>query len=157
MVLRSDGVYVNEELNEILVFNRNGLVKAYPNFIPHESDFWRDPGKVMQRITSFEKLRFDQHERWGAYSLKSDALLVQRFNYHTNEFCKRSVFEYTGTILSDTAFIITSKVAYWFDKAPAEGHWVYRFYPTSFTPDDRRIWFENRRWYKRGRHPSRAR
>lgn len=122
--------------------------------IPKQT-FWASPELIIQQIRAHDD--FDRREYWGAYAIEGPNLRIQNFNYHTNEFCKRSVFEYTGTMESDTSFVISSEIAYWFDKTPAEGHWVYRFYPTSFTPDDRRIWFETRRWYKRGLHPSRAR
>lgn len=154
---RFDGIYVCEEANEIFFFQENGFVKNYPNMIaeiPKES-FWVNTEDIIERVKRYDE--FDRRESWGAYTRLDSALRIQHFVAHHYEFIRRSVFEYTGTILSDTAFVITSEIAYWFDKTPITGRFVYRFYPTSFTPDDSRIWFEKRRWYKKGRHPSRAR
>ncbi len=154
---RTDGIYVCEEANGIFSFRGDGQVKYYPNMIakiPKES-FWGDPAIIIEHVKRFDAL--NRREFWGAYAMIGSVLRVQHFNYHQTEFCKRSVFEYFGTMENDSSFVITSEIAYWFDKAPDTTRYRYRFYPTEFTPDDRRIWFENRRWYKRGLHPSRAR
>ncbi len=151
--LRSDGIYASEHTREVLCFQPNGLVKAYPLCIP-DTGFWTDPSLTISIIQS----RYEPYKKedWGAYTVLADTLKLQRFNYHQTEVCKRSVFDYRGVVLNDTTLVITSKIAYWFDDTATTGHFVYRFYPTDFKPDDSRIWFEKKRWYLRNRDPSRA-
>lgn len=154
MRLRMDGIYVCEETGTAFCIWPSGLVKEYPVSIP-STGFWANPQETLDRIAVQESYR--SKDDWGAYSLQGTALKIQTFNYHQTEFCKRSVFEYTGAVENDTTFVITSKIAYWFADTATTGRFVYRFYPTDLRPDDSRIWFEKKRWYKRERHADRVR
>ena len=148
-----DGMYVSEELSQVLLFEPSGLIKIFPNCVP-DTGFWASPLQTISTITLRDKHWAREH--WGTYSIEQDSIHIQFFNYHQTEGCKRSVFDYRGVLLNDTTFVITSKIAYWFDDTATTGHFVYRFYPTDFKPDDSRIWFEKKRWYLRNRDPSRA-
>ncbi len=152
--IRSDGIYASEQTSEVLYFQPDGLAKAYPYCIP-DSGFWANPSQTISAIKS----RYESYakEDWGAYYVMGDSLRMQRFNYHQTEVCKRSVFDYRGVVLNDTTFVITSRIAYWFADTATTGRFVYRFYRTDFKPDDSKIWFEKKRWYLRGRDPSRER
>lgn len=152
--LRTDGFYFSPEKHDAFLFESDGLVRELPFRIPL-SKSGVDSTRVIEDMQAFYKVT--PRDYWGAYRIFGDSLQLQWFNYHQTEVCKRSVFDYRGVVLNDTTFVITSRIAYWFADTATTGRFVYRFYRTDFKPDDSKTWFEKKRWYLRGRDPSRER
>lgn len=151
---RLNGIYVSDESRSAFYFFPHGLVKEFSFSVP-ESGYLSNPQETINRMEMTK--RYPPSEDWGGYSIDGKELVIQRFNYHQTEICKRSIFEYHGVMVNDTTFIISSYNHYWFSDTATTCHFVYRFYPTDFKPDDSKIWFEKKRWYLRDRDPSRAR
>ena len=152
--LRANGFYYSTEEHDAFFLTPSGLIKMVPFRIPLKASKVDSSG-VLEDIIGWS--RFTGKNYWGEYRINNDSIQLQWFNYHQTEVCKRSVFDDRGIVLNDTTFVITSRIAYWFDDTATTGQFVYRFYRTDFKPDDSRIWFEKKRWYLNGRDKSRVR
>lgn len=99
---------------------------------------------------------FSIKEHWAEYMIIDDTILIQKFNYHTSELCKRWVFETKGLITSDTTYLILSTYDYRFKRTEIHDPPILMtFVPDTIRPDSTVAWYLNKSWYKNQVHNSR--
>lgn len=150
---RTDGVYVGCENGSVLFFRRDGCFKEYTYL------FGREVPSDFPTLDSIFTLRKDYlpDERWGCYAMHYDTLFIQSFNFKPMTGCRRSVFDWRANVMGDSALVVTDVYAHFFGDHFEGMPERYRFVPIAeeSLPTDYRPWFERKRWYEEGRHPSR--
>ena len=148
--LRTDGIYLSKNGRASLFLFDNGRVKIFsPFFDTLKVELWKNPQKIIAEMQS--DWEYKQKERWGDYAINGNEIIIQRFNFKSEELCKRSVFEEKVRILNDSTIEIYSEYSYWWkDKHPAlSTPCVLNFYKTDIKPDSTIAWFINKNWYKK--------
>lgn len=99
---------------------------------------------------------FKNKENWADYFLNGDTLIIQGFNHHNQELCRRWVFETKGLITSDTTILLLSIHDYRFKTTEVfNPPLLISFVPSSIRPDSTVAWYQNKSWYKEQVHPQR--
>lgn len=95
-----------------------------------------------------------RYDSWGDYYMSNDTLIIQRFHYHPQEACTRSVIEEHGFMMNDTTFRLVSKHYHALQgKYPAEQ--VFDYWPCPSRLDQTKAWLVHKGWYLKNLHPSR--
>lgn len=154
--LRFDGIYVSTNSSGALAFYSDGKVKSIGSALPKGSVFWSNPKKEVQKL--YSGYIFDDNEIWGEYHIINDTPYSESFGLNYTEFIVRQFFIKNGQLLSDTTFAVnSSKNTHYNIEFIKDGPNVFRFYKTKLKPDSTKVWYQNKRWYKKGLHASRKR
>ena len=127
---------------------------THSSHFPIGKEFWADPEKVLKEEV-YNSWHFNDKEGWGVYNVEKDSIKFQSFNYHTQEPCKRWLFEDRGLILNDSTILIYSVYSFNGKLELIKEPNIYGFYPTTKKPDSTNAWLYKRKWYKENEHKSR--
>ena len=94
---------------------------------------------------------------WGHYAIIGDSIIIQDFTKNNQEIVNHWIIEFKGKILNDTTFELYTWYSYWGKDSLEFGTQIYNYYPTEIKPDSSDIWFNNKKWFKKGLHESRNR
>jgi len=139
----------------------NGFYSRYKDTVSYSSGrFFFSNGKTKSSWFEWENKnmfkRFSWKENWADYSIIGDTIIIQGFNHHNQEVCRRWVIETKGVITSDSTFVILENYDYRFNEkqvfdSPIELYFV----PLSEKPDSTVAWYIKKDWYKANVHRDR--
>jgi hypothetical protein len=153
MPLRTDGFYAPAfEKERVLFLYDNGVVKKGP----WVRDFFLNKEKAIEVINT-DYYTQKGKEYFGSFKIYDSSIIIQAFNIHSQHYpiYRRWVFESKGVILSDTSFLLHTKIdqldKYEFYEVPV----LFLFYPYENKPDSSNSWFNSKGWYRNQLHESR--
>lgn len=152
--LRYDGIYVSVNSSGAIAFYADGKQQTLGSALPRGAEFWSDPDGGMEDIVKGYK--YDPDEIWGDYNIKNDTFYSEGFGLNYTELIVRQFFIEKGVLLNDTTLVINSNrnTHYNIEFVKGEPN-IFRFYKTKLKPDSTKIWYLNKRWYKKSVHESR--
>lgn len=152
-LLKLNGIYISKNLKGSFFLYSDGKFHNHSTNFPVGAEFWNSPAEGIEEINN--DWFFNRKDGWGDYYTNDDSIFIQFFNYHSQEFCKRWVYEMRGKILNDS----TIKMSYLFsdngNDTLQSGPNTFSFYQTSIKPDSTIGWVYKKEWYKNNLHPSR--
>ncbi len=99
---------------------------------------------------------FTNKENWADYFINGDTLIIQGFNHHNQELCRRWVIETKGLITSDTTILLLSTYDYRFKTTEVfDPPTLLSFISSSIRPDSTVAWYQNKSWFINNVHSSR--
>ncbi len=140
--LRTDGIFVHNENIEVLY--SNGLNKGRMHYYQEKN------GNITDSILNYFK-----KEYWGEFQIIKDTIIIQSFNRHNQELCKRWLTEYRGLVLSDTSYMLNYYYDCWKNDFEYFDPIIYIYKQNLNKPDSRDAWYYNKKWYKAKLHQSR--
>jgi hypothetical protein len=152
--INTQGIYVEDSGTQVLYFFQNGLAQSTFSPTVRGHEFRLDPLRHLKSY--FNDYGFKCYkEDWGHFTVVGDSIVIQIFSRNLINYCIRTVLEYRGKILNDSAVLISSMYSYVDAATLDSSRSIFRFYLTNLKPDSSCAWFNDKKWYRRNLHPSR--
>lgn len=168
--VRLDGIYVVDCKDtmthiDLFYFYKNGVCNAPAYVIWLRNRFCEYSHVMLERYKNLV-IEFPQNSEWGNYVIRHDSIFIQTFHEFNQSTVIRDMVEFRGIISNDSTILITEMECAWCnrgfmnektgpDVTKYDPPIQFNFYPYDFKPDSTVAWFKNKRWYKKGLHPSR--
>lgn len=152
--LKYNGIYVSINDSDGFVFFTKGKVKWFSGYWSNAKVFWSNQDSAWYNIYA-SQFSYNKQEKWGEYMIINDSFFAEEFNFNKTNFVVRDVFRQKGVIINDTTLVLST----WYSVSDnfefLNGIDTFRFYRTHLKPDSTKIWYQNKRWYKKDVHESR--
>ncbi|TCN52473.1 hypothetical protein D0809_00050 [Flavobacterium circumlabens] len=159
--LKTNGVYVVDSVNgyinskECYYLYNNGL--CLPN--SQDKNFWKNPKYYLDeeynRMVKYQEKYKIKPDVFGQYSISNDTICFQVFGANNNEFFRRWVIEDKGIIVNDSTIKLFSSYSYLRKIELLDKPKTLLFYKMEIKPDSTKLFYKNKKWYKKGLHKSR--